>query len=179
MALKKLNSEEDKKAENTEKEVDAKPVARGLKCRLCGGAHMTMKCPYKEVLGKDTAAETTPETIGGSTASSYVAPHLRGKPIGAADPGRSIGFQERDDSTTLRVSNLSEEVTDNDLRVYFSMIGRVTRCHVVRDYNTGRNRGFAFISFDHKQAAEEAVQRLDGRPLDHMIMKVEFSKKQD
>lgn len=183
LSLKSLSSKEtEKKADPVIEEPVGKP---GVVCRTCGGDHFTLKCPYKGVLGNDDAAEPVNDPllnplaggsgIGGS--GSYVPPHLRNRTGGLSDPGR-IAPMERDDSRTLRVSNLSDMVNEDDLRSIFGRFGKILRCHLVRDRETGRSRGFAFISYDLLRDAEAACARLDKKSLDNLIMRVEFSQKE-
>jgi translation initiation factor 3 subunit G len=166
---------------------DAANPSKKFVCRTCGGEHFTAKCPYKGQLGPaDPAAEGsgpssrlgTPQPEGAApTTGGYVPPHQRGKPgTGLSDPGR-VQFGERDDSATLRVSNLSEDIYEDDLRSLFSMYGRVVRCHLPRDRDTGRVRGFAFVAYETREMADVARQRLNGYPMDNLIMSVEFSKR--
>lgn len=162
-------------------------------CRTCGGEHFTAKCPYKGQLGgPDPAAGAAdspgpasrlgtpqPEGAAAKTGGGYVPPHQRGvASLGLSDPGRaSSQFGERDDSATLRVSNLSEDVYEDELRSLFGMAGRLVRCHLLRDRETGRSRGIAFISYESRDIADMARQRLNGYPMDNLIINVDFAKK--
>ncbi|ANB13026.1 Tif35p [Sugiyamaella lignohabitans] len=182
--MSKADAEEE--AERAAKE--AVPTKKVV-CRTCGGEHFTAKCPYKDALGSaDSANEGsepatsrygTPQPEAGPTTGVYVAPHQRGKPPGTVltDPGRTPLNGERDDSATLRVTNLSEDIVEDELRHLFGRMGRIVRCHLVRDRETGRNRGFAFVSYETRDVAERACEKLNGYAFDNLIMHVEFSKK--
>lgn len=147
-------------------------TSKSLKCRICKGDHFTSKCPMKDYASASVTASvsSTPAAAGKST---YTAPHLRNGASAAPKP--ALG--ERDDSTTLRVSNLSNDVIEEDLREIFGKFGHITRCNIVRDRETGRSRGFGFISFDTIPQAEKAQERLDKHGLDNLIINVEFSGK--
>jgi RNA recognition motif-containing protein len=73
-------------------------------------------------------------------------------------------------STRLYVGNLSFDSTSESVRASFSEFGEVTDVHVVTDRETGRSRGFAFVTMGSPAEAARATQGmngalLDGRPL--------------
>ncbi|HQY60580.1 MAG: RNA-binding protein [Myxococcales bacterium] len=70
----------------------------------------------------------------------------------------------------LYVGNLSFNATADSVRAAFSSFGEVTDAHVVSDRETGRSRGFAFVTMSTAQEAAKAIAEmngalLDGRPL--------------
>ena len=159
-----------------------------IKCRICGGEHWTSKCPYKDTmapegepgpgLGDSAEAEDGPSAgaLGGG-GSSYVPPHLRKG--GAATGERMSGgkYGERDDLATLRVTNVSEFAEEGDLREMFGRFGHVTRVFLAKDRDTGRAKGFAFVSFADRSDAARACEKMDGYGYGHLILRVEFAKK--
>ena len=73
-------------------------------------------------------------------------------------------------STRLYVGNLSFNATTDSVREAFAQMGEVTDVHVVIDRETGRSRGFAFVTMGTPQEAASAIASmngalLDGRPL--------------
>ncbi|MDQ7006032.1 MAG: RNA-binding protein [Acidobacteriota bacterium] len=73
-------------------------------------------------------------------------------------------------ATRLYVGNLPFSTTNEELRELFSSYGTVTDVHVVTDRETGRPRGFAFVSLETPEMAQAAVEgmnerRIGGRPL--------------
>lgn len=172
-----------------EKEPVKEAVGGGsLKCRICKGDHFTSKCPMKDLVapengpapGAAAATTTAAAAVGPGGGSSYVPPHLRGKTGAPGAPGAAGargGFGERDDSTTLRVSNLNEDVIEEDLRDLFGSYGTITRCNIVKDRDTGRSRGFGFVTFMDISSAEMAKEKLNRTGLDNLIIVVEFSGK--
>jgi RNA recognition motif-containing protein len=62
----------------------------------------------------------------------------------------------------LFVGNLSFQTVEEDLRELFGSFGDIDDISVVEDRQTGRSRGFAFVSFADKDAAETAAKELDG-----------------
>jgi translation initiation factor 3 subunit G len=138
-----------------------------IKCRICSGDHFTTKCPFKDTMapeGADAPADMpddAPGGVGGLGAGSggYVPPHLRGKMGGGEKMG---GKFDRDDSATLRVTNVSEFAEEGDLREMFSRYGHVTRVFLAKDRETGRAKGFAFISYADRSDAAKACEKMDG-----------------
>jgi RNA recognition motif-containing protein len=65
-------------------------------------------------------------------------------------------------STKLFVGNLAFKVTENDLEKLFSQYGGVTEALVMLDRQTGRSRGFGFVSMDTPEAAKAAAEALNG-----------------
>ncbi|OMO53021.1 hypothetical protein CCACVL1_28940 [Corchorus capsularis] len=154
-------------------------------CRTCGkkGDHFTAKCPYKDLIGassnnhdqrpssSDGTVASSSKATGGGGGSTYVPPNQRqGAKLSGAD------MKRRNEENSIRVSNLSEDAQESDLRELFSPFGQITRVYVAPDRNTGLNRGFAFISFARKEDAEKAINMLDGYGYDSLILKVEWSQ---
>ena len=61
-------------------------------------------------------------------------------------------------SKKLYVGNLSLDTTSDDLTGLFGQYGTVMSAQVVKDRDTGRSRGFAFVEMSN--GADEAIQEL-------------------
>ncbi len=66
-------------------------------------------------------------------------------------------------NTKLFVGNLSFDTTENDLQDLFASIGPVTDVNLVTDRMSGRSRGFAFVTMATPEAAQAAIQNLNGK----------------
>ena len=75
----------------------------------------------------------------------------------------------------MYVSNLSFQVTDEQLKSLFDKFGEVTSAKVIIDRETGRSRGFAFVEMADK-AGEDAMKELDGSNLDGRTISVAKAK---
>ena len=53
---------------------------------------------------------------------------------------------------------MSWDTTDESLRDGFQRFGDVTEAKVIMDRDTGRSRGFGFVTFDEQSAAESAMR---------------------
>ncbi|KAG6504165.1 hypothetical protein ZIOFF_032923 [Zingiber officinale] len=66
-------------------------------------------------------------------------------------------------STKLFVGGLSWGTDDQTLKEAFASFGNVIEARVITDRDTGRSRGFGFVSFESDQSASEAVAGMDGQ----------------
>src|SRR5437773_11415974 len=66
-------------------------------------------------------------------------------------------------NTKLFVGNLSFNVTENDLQDLFAQHGPVTSVDLIMDRETGRSRGFAFVTMETKEGATAAIAALHGK----------------
>jgi RNA recognition motif-containing protein len=74
--------------------------------------------------------------------------------------------------TKLYVGNLPYEFTEDDLRSLFSDAGTVTSVSLIKDRDTGRSKGFAFVEMSSQTEAEQAKKNLDGKTVGHREIKV-------
>lgn len=70
----------------------------------------------------------------------------------------------------IYVGNLSFRTTPEALKAHFSQHGEVLDAFIGSDRETGRSRGFAFVTMGSPAGAQKAIQAmnglmLDGRPL--------------
>ena len=73
----------------------------------------------------------------------------------------------------LYVGNLSWETTQDGLSAAFSANGRtVSDCHIASDRETGRPRGFAFVTLGSDAEAQAAIAELNGTQLDGREIRV-------
>jgi cold-inducible RNA-binding protein len=72
----------------------------------------------------------------------------------------------------LFVGGLSWNTSDDGLRDCFSAFGNVSEAKVVNDRETGRSRGFGFVTFGVDDDARKAVSALDGSVLDGRTIRV-------
>lgn len=63
----------------------------------------------------------------------------------------------------LYVGNLSYEVAEDDLRELFSSYGEVEDVKIIIDRETGRPRGFGFVTMTSSDAASKATEALNGQ----------------
>jgi len=123
---------------------------------------------YNPLVAQNMNGETD-APIGGAP-GKYVPPSLRGG-------GGGGGREERDESNTLRVTNISEDAQERDLKDLFEKFGPVPRIYLAKDKETGQSRGFAYVTYIRREDAQAAMAALNGYGYDHLILKVEWAEK--
>ena len=63
--------------------------------------------------------------------------------------------------TSIYVGNLAHAATEDDIRQAFSQYGAVSTVNVIKDRETGRPRGFAFVEMPDGAEAANAIQQLN------------------
>lgn len=156
-----------------------KQGAKLVSCRYCKGDHWSKQCPHKDKL------EAITEAIGGEKVDKaegdpprakpgkYVPPSLRD---GARRPGESMQSGRRDESATIRVTNLSEDTRESDLQELFRPFGSIQRIYLAKDKITQQSKGFAFINYHRREDAARAIAGVSGFGYDHLILNVEWAK---
>jgi len=76
-------------------------------------------------------------------------------------------------SKKLFVGGLSWNTTNTELQQAFEACGTVAEAKVVTDRETGRSRGFGFVTFEDEQGATRAIEELDGSTLDGRTIRVD------
>ncbi|HEY3804897.1 MAG TPA: RNA-binding protein [Kofleriaceae bacterium] len=75
-------------------------------------------------------------------------------------------------NTRLYVGNLSFNTTADGVRTAFEQFGTVSDVHLVTDRETGRARGFAFVTMGSPDEAAKAIQGMDGKTVDGRPLRV-------
>lgn len=65
-------------------------------------------------------------------------------------------------SIKLYVGNLAYSTSGEDLQQHFSQYGDVESANVATDRDTGRSRGFGFVTFANKEEGEAAIEATNG-----------------
>ena len=122
-------------------------------CKYCGGNHWSIKCKHKsEKSEKSISAKDIPNN------GKYVPKFKRD---GAKPIDKNIN--------TIRISNISDNADEQDIRDLFYNYGRITRLY----YN---QKGFAFLTYSEKNACEKAIETVNGHPYDYLILSVEMAE---
>lgn len=79
-------------------------------------------------------------------------------------------------SKKLFVGSLSWDTNDEGLRNAFRAHGEISEAVVVSDRDTGRSRGFGFVTFEDDDAADKAVAALNGSQLDGRTIRVDVAQ---
>ena len=71
----------------------------------------------------------------------------------------------------LYIGNLSWGTTTEDLKAHFEQFGSVSDAIVITDRQSGRSRGFGFVTMDDDEEAKKAMAECDGTDLDGRTIK--------
>jgi cold-inducible RNA-binding protein len=79
-------------------------------------------------------------------------------------------------SNKLFVGNLSFNTTENDLQDTFAAHGKVLEANLLMDRESGRPRGFGFVTMSTPEEAQAAIDALNGHSLDGRALTVNVAK---
>jgi len=79
-------------------------------------------------------------------------------------------------SNKMFVGNLSFNTTEQDLQNAFSAHGTVTETHLLMDRETGRPRGFGFVTMGSADEAQKAIAAMNGVEIDGRALTVNIAK---
>jgi RNA recognition motif-containing protein len=74
------------------------------------------------------------------------------------------------------VGRLNYNTDEKKLEEHFSLYGNIKRVKVVRDINTNRSKGYAFIEYQETRQAEIAYRRADSKRIDDKIIIVDIEQ---
>lgn len=130
------------------------------------------KIAEKEEQAKaEAATQVAQVTLPPREDGRYVPPGMRNNARAEQDKAK--------EETTLRVTNLSEDVRDGDLQNLFSQFGRLARVFLAKyrdGEKEGQSKGFAFVTFHDRKDAENAKNKLHGHGYDNLILQVNWAK---
>lgn len=186
-----VRKEEEAKEEKSEldKLVENKATVR---CNNCGEAgHWSLKCPKRRELGPQSASQTAAAAASGGgnsgsgdSGSNKWVPSFRsrdgnsGGGGGGADGGQSSSGTT---DITIKISNLQDDTTDNDLRVLLSevaskfRIDTPSRSFLVKDKVTYAAKGYAYVTYLRQDDANKALKALDGYRFANVVLQAELS----
>ena len=76
----------------------------------------------------------------------------------------------------LYISNLSYNISDEDLRQLFADYGEITSAKVIMDRETGKSRGFAFVEMANEEEGQKAIDELNGVEYDQKVISVSVAR---
>ena len=72
----------------------------------------------------------------------------------------------------LYISNLSYNISDEDLRQLCADYGEITSAKVIMDRETGRSRGFGFVELSDDELAKKAIEELNQASYDGKVINI-------
>lgn len=85
------------------------------------------------------------------------------------DPKRAIPREEQERTSKIFVGGVSQEATEEDFTKFFKQFGRVVDATLMMDKETGRPRGFGFVTFDGDAAVDATLRQplqILGKPIE-------------
>lgn len=76
----------------------------------------------------------------------------------------------------LYIGNLSYNTTEDQLRTLLTQAGTVVSVDMIKDRDTGRPKGFAFVTMGNQAEAEKAISMFNEKPLDDRVIKVNIAR---
>jgi len=80
--------------------------------------------------------------------------------------------------TKIYVGNLSYDVNEQDLEELFKEFGEISSVRLIKDRETGRSKGFAFVEFANSSQSQAAL-KLDGEDMKGRRIKVNIARDKD
>ncbi len=78
-------------------------------------------------------------------------------------------------SNKIFVGGLAWTTTDQTLHAAFSAFGEIVESKVITDRDTGRSRGFGFVTFQDAAAAKASLAAMNGKELDGRPLRLDFA----
>jgi cold-inducible RNA-binding protein len=74
--------------------------------------------------------------------------------------------------TKLYVGNMSYDTTEEQIRTLFAQAGEIAEIAFITDRDTGRPKGFGFVTMKTEEAAQDAIKRFNGQTVDNRALTV-------
>lgn len=76
----------------------------------------------------------------------------------------------------LYVGNLSYQASEEDLQTLFEGVGAVKAVTLIKDRETGRSKGFAFVEMETAEDAQKAIEQYHGTPFQDRPLTVNIAR---
>lgn len=76
----------------------------------------------------------------------------------------------------IYISNVNFATTSESLQELFSGFGEVTSANIIKDRETGRSRGFAFVEMPDDNEANKAIEEINGTEFEGKTLNVSVAR---
>ena len=93
----------------------------------------------------------------------------KSSPSSKIDPKRAIPRDEQERTSKIFVGGVSQDANEHVFKDYFAQFGRVVDATLMMDKDTGRPRGFGFVTFDSEAAVDATLAgdlQILGKPIE-------------
>jgi len=136
-------------------------------CTLCG---TKTEVPFKPTSGKPIRCRDCMDKVKDGKASKEELSKERETLVAARSKA------EETMGVKLFIGGVSYDASEDDLREIFSAYGELKEVHIATDKETGRSKGFAFITFSSKKEGITAIKELNGSEIHSRKITVQESK---
>ena len=81
-----------------------------------------------------------------------------------------------DKTTTIKVSNISQDITDTDLKTLFEEFGDIRRMHIPKGKKSKESLGYAFITYNQRAEAQTAINKMNKHAYEYCILDITWAK---
>ncbi len=78
----------------------------------------------------------------------------------------------------LFVGGIAWGTTDEALKAFFERVGEVSEAKIIIDRETGRSKGFGFVTMATPELAQKAIDELNGQELDSRALNINLARPQ-
>jgi RNA recognition motif-containing protein len=82
-------------------------------------------------------------------------------------------------SNKLYVGNIPFQTDEDALKDAFGAFGSVSSVKIIMDRETGRSKGFGFVEMETAEAAQAAIENLDGKDFNGRNLKVNEAREKE
>lgn len=98
---------------------------------------------------------------------------------GPGPPIQTTEFGQGPEGSNLFIFHIPNDMTTRDLFNYFKCFGNVISARIMVEKETGRSRGFGFVSYDNASSADAAIKSMNGFQIGRKRLKVQHKKLKD
>lgn len=91
----------------------------------------------------------------------------------SASSSGSSWHDQYKDSAWIFIGGLNYDLTEGDVLAVFSQYGEIVNVNLVRDKQTGKSKGFAFLCYEDQRSTILAVDNLNGIRLVGRVIRVD------
>lgn len=93
-----------------------------------------------------------------------------------ATPPSASWHADYRDTAWIYVGGLIPEISEGDVSIIFSQFGNPTHLNLIRDKETGKSKGFAFLKYEDQRSCDLAVDNLGGAEVLGRMLRVDHSR---
>jgi hypothetical protein len=141
---------------------EIKPKKSLVKCRHCGdSSHWSIKCPLQQ----KKLEEPEPKK------KEDFDKHYKNK--------NNEQRKEQSGLTGVKVSDIDESLTEEELKSYFYQFGNIINFYMIRNKKNNRFNGTVYVTYSTKEENDNALINIKKKALNYMIPTVEPAKQRD